>query len=184
MAFNAFVGGIEPGGLTNDFEVKILICFLLDNIQQPLSFDELNEILQNTGFVNYFEFAESISDLEKSGHVKLEKNEEGVAQYQLTEMGAVTAQTFEKTLPLTVREKTMEEAHHLVEASKCMNEVEVNYAPTSDGYVLHLVMKDIGTDLLDLKVFLPTEEECVLLKERLEQDPAQFYEKILLAMMG
>ena len=30
MAFNAFVGGIQPGGLTNDFEVKILICFLLD----------------------------------------------------------------------------------------------------------------------------------------------------------
>ena len=28
MAFNAFVGGIQPGGLTNDFEVKILICFL------------------------------------------------------------------------------------------------------------------------------------------------------------
>ena len=78
MAFNAFVGGIQPGGLTNDFEVKILICFLLDSLkknspgaalsdgEQPgLSFDELNEIFQETGLVNYFEFAESMSELEK-----------------------------------------------------------------------------------------------------------------------
>ena len=34
MAFNAFVGGIQPGGLTNDFEVKILICFLLEISEQ------------------------------------------------------------------------------------------------------------------------------------------------------
>ena len=34
MAFNAFVGGIQPGGLTNDFEVKILICFLLDSLKK------------------------------------------------------------------------------------------------------------------------------------------------------
>ena len=34
MAFNAFVGGIRPGGLTNDFEVKILICFLLDSLKR------------------------------------------------------------------------------------------------------------------------------------------------------
>lgn len=81
MAFNAFVGGIQPGGLTNDFEVKILICFLLDSLkknshgaalsdgEQPgLSFDELNEIFQETGLVNYFEFAESMSELEKTEH--------------------------------------------------------------------------------------------------------------------
>ena len=69
MSFNAFVGGIEPGGLTNDFEVKILICFLLKKIEQPLSFDQINEILQKTGFVNYFEFIGAISELQKTEHI-------------------------------------------------------------------------------------------------------------------
>ena len=31
MAYNAFVGGIAPGGLTSDLEVKLLICYLLDS---------------------------------------------------------------------------------------------------------------------------------------------------------
>ena len=57
MSYNAFVGGIQPGGLTNDFEVKILVCYLMDKLGTPMSFDQLNEILLGTGFVNYFEFA-------------------------------------------------------------------------------------------------------------------------------
>ena len=61
MSFNAFVGGVQPGGLTNDFEVKLLVCYLLDSLKQPLLFEQLGEIFQNTGLVNYFEFVEAVS---------------------------------------------------------------------------------------------------------------------------
>ncbi len=183
MSFNAFVGGIQPGGLTNSFEVKVLVCFLLDHIKQPLTFDELNEIFQNTGLVNYFEFAESMSDLEKTGHIRRETAQDGIEYFALTEVGSVTAQTFQKTLPLSVREKTMEVAYKLSEARKCMDEVQITYQPVADGYILNMVMKDIGSDLLDLKVFLPTEEECLRVKERIQQDPAQFYAQTMALLM-
>ena len=173
MAFNAFVGGIQPGGLTNDFEVKILICFLLDSLkknspgaalsdgEQPgLSFDELNEIFQETGLVNYFEFAESMSELEKTEHIRRQMTPDGEKEiFVITEVGSIT---FQKTLPLTVREKTLETARHLTEVQKCMDEVDVNYHPVSDGYILQLTIRDIGSDILNLNVFLPTEEECIL----------------------
>ena len=183
MSFNACVGGVQPGGLTNDFEVKILICYLLDNMEQPLSFDQLNEILQSTGLVNYFEFAESLSDLLKSGHLREETDDEGQQVYAITEVGSVTAQTFKKTLPLSVREKTIEAARHLAEVHKCMDEVEINYQSVPDGYILQMVMKDIGSDLLDMKVFLPTEEECLQVKERIESDPASLYANIVALLM-
>lgn len=50
MSFNAFVGGVQPGGLTNDFEVKLLVCYLLDSLKQPLLFEQLGEIFQNTAW--------------------------------------------------------------------------------------------------------------------------------------
>ena len=191
MAFNAFVGGIQPGGLTNDFEVKILICFLLDSLkknspgaalsdgEQPgLSFDELNEIFQETGLVNYFEFAESMSELEKTEHIRRQMTPDGGK-----EVGSITAQTFQKNLPLTVREKTLETARHLTEVQKCMDEVDVNYHPVSDGYILQLTIRDIGSDLLNLNVFLPTEEECILVKEHIQNDPAEVYSRILTALI-
>lgn len=197
MAFNAFVGGIQPGGLTNDFEVKILICFLLDSLkknspgaalsdgEQPgLSFDELNEIFQETGLVNYFEFAESMSELEKTEHICRQMTPDGEKEiFVITEVGSITAQTFQKTLPLTVREKTLEAARHLTEVQKCMDEVDVNYHPVSDGYILQLTIRDIGSDLLNLNVFLPTEEECILVKENIQNDPAEVYSRILTALI-
>ena len=197
MAFNAFVGGIQPGGLTNDFEVKILICFLLDSLkknspgaalsdgEQPgLSFDELNEIFQETGLVNYFEFAESMSELEKTEHIRRQMTPDGEKEiFVITEVGSITAQTFQKTLPLTVREKTLETARHLTEVQKCMDEVDVNYHPVSDGYILQLTIRDIGSDLLNLNVFLPTEEECTLVKENIQNDPAEVYSRILTALI-
>ncbi|WP_419169913.1 DUF4364 family protein [Negativibacillus massiliensis] len=197
MAFNAFVGGIQPGGLTNDFEVKILICFLLDSLkknspgaalsdgEQPgLSFDELNEIFQETGLVNYFEFAESMSELEKTEHIRRQMTPDGEKEiFVITEVGSITAQTFQKTLPLTVREKTLETARHLTEVQKCMDEVDVNYHPVSDGYILQLTIRDIGSDLLNLNVFLPTEEECILVKENIQNDPAEVYSRILTALI-
>ena len=192
MAFNAFVGGIQPGGLTNDFEVKILICFLLDSLkknspgatlsdgEQPgLSFDELNEIFQETGLVNYFEFAESMSELEKTEHIRRQMTPDGEKEiFVITEVGS-----FQKNLPLTVREKTLETARHLTEVQKCMDEVDVNYHPVSDGYILQLTIRDIGSDLLNLNVFLPTEEECILVKEHIQNDPAEVYSRILTALI-
>ena len=184
MNFNAFVGGVEPGGLTNDFEVKILICFLLDKISQPLSFDQINEILQETGFVNYFEFAESMSELQRTKHIAEMKNEEGQTLYAITEIGTATAQTFNKTLPLTVREKTMEAASDLVQMQKRLEEIEVRYHPVPDGYVLSVKMKDIGSDLMNLSVFLPSEEECIDIRERIYADPLLLYKTTLSVLLG
>lgn len=184
MNFNAFVGGIEPGGLTNDFEVKILICFLLKKIEQPLSFEQINEILQKTGFVNYFEFVEAISDLQKTEHVLPIADENGEEVFELTEIGSATAQTFHHTLPLTVREKTVEAARELIQMQKRLEETEVRYHAVEDGYVLTMKMKDIGSDLMDLSVFVPSEDECVEIRERIYADPLLLYKALLSVLMG
>ncbi len=184
MDFNAFVGGIEPGGLTNDFEVKILICFLLKKIEQPLSFDQINEILQKTGFVNYFEFVEAVSELQKTDHIRPVPNGEGAEVYELTEIGAATAQTFHHTLPLSVREKTVEAARELIQMQKKLEEIEVRYHAVSDGYILSMKMKDIGSDLMNLDVFIPTEDECIAIRERIYADPLLLYKALLAVMLG
>ena len=184
MNFNAFVGGIEPGGLTNDFEVKILICFLLKKIEQPLSFDQVNEILQKTGFVNYFEFVEAVSELQKTEHVLLTTDENGQEVFQLSEIGEAMAQTFHHTLPLTVREKTVESARELIQMQKQLEETEVRYHAVDDGYILTMKLKDIGSDLMDLSVFVPSEDECVEIRERIYADPLLLYKTVLSVMLG
>lgn len=184
MSFNAFIGGIEPGGLTDDLEVKILICFLLKKMEQPLTFDQINEVLQQTGFVNYFEFVEAISDLQHTEHIASSTNEDGEETFALTEIGAAMAQTFHNTLPLTVREKTVETAWQLIHRKKQMQDIEVGYHAIADGYLLTMKMKDIGSDLMDLKLFIPTEDECIELRENIYKDPLLLYKTMLAVLFG
>ena len=175
MSFNAFVGGVQPGGLTNDFEVKLLVCYLLDSLKQPLLFEQLGEIFQNTGLVNYFEF-------ERTGQLT-SSIQDGQQLLALTENGTVTAQTFYKTIPKSAREKALEEAKRLMEIQRCMDKVEITFAPATDGWTLRVVLRDIGSDLLDMSVFLPTEGECLRVKQQIESDPTSFYSRVLGLLM-
>ena len=53
--YDAFDEGIEPGGLRSRNEIKVLVCYLLKSIEQPISKQLINEILQENSLANYFE---------------------------------------------------------------------------------------------------------------------------------
>ena len=49
--------------LTDKFEIKIFILYLLKNIKEPLEFSTINDIVVQDGFVNYFDFAICFAEL-------------------------------------------------------------------------------------------------------------------------
>ena len=83
----AFTGGIRPGGLTKSYEVNILICYILAQVGEPMTFAQLADTTQRDQLVNYFEFAQAMSLLEKSGQLELRREEDGREVYALTGSG-------------------------------------------------------------------------------------------------
>ena len=111
MNYEVFTAGIESGGLTTDFEIRILVCWLFWKLKSPLSLTRLNILLQQKGLVNYFELTRSVSQLILSGHLSKQQTEDEEEDLlALSELGRQTAQTFENSLPLSVREKAMHSA--------------------------------------------------------------------------
>ena len=181
---NAFTAGIKPGGLTNDFEVKILICFLLDNMKDIITTSQLQEVVAESGFVNYFELAEAISELRASEHIICLKTQSGEEILTLSETGIKTSKAFSDTLPATVKEKTLELCQKKIQYKKRKDEIDVSYEKVSDGYQLKLSFKDIGTDLLNMKIFIPTEKQCAEIKEQIYRNPTIIYSGILSLLLG
>ena len=70
LEYDAFDEGIEPGGLRSRNEIKVLICYLLKSIDQPISKQLINEILQENGLANYFEINQAVIDLVKAGSLE------------------------------------------------------------------------------------------------------------------
>ena len=182
MESNIFTAGVTPGAPTNDFEIKFLICHLLHQAQEPVSFNQLATIFQKTGDVNYFEFSSLISEMLSQGHIR--PVDEGGMTYALTEHGREAAENFGKTVPPAVRERCEKELRRQLKLGRRMKENSVVIRQTQDGYTVTLEIPDIGTPLLTLTLFMPTREHCEQIKRRFLNDPLFFYKSVVATATG
>ena len=63
MSREAFTAGVKPGGLTNTTQIRILLCYLIRTVAQPLSRQELESALLEQQLVNYFGLAAGLAAL-------------------------------------------------------------------------------------------------------------------------
>ena len=94
MRQDAFTGGVDPGGLWNQNDIRILLCYILSSVNAPLSGQDLSEILQRKALANYFEAGDALAALEQRGNVV--RDEDGC--YRVTEAGREIAETLDATL--------------------------------------------------------------------------------------
>ena len=179
-----FTAGLRPGGLTEGREIRILICHILSEIGEPMSFDEMTEAILADGTANYFEFADALAELRETGCVVSFKTDSGINEYTVTETGKAAAKTLENDLPLSVREKSTESAKNILQRRRIEKENLVTITKTEDGYMIHIRVTDIGTDLMDLSLFMPTREQALAVKEKFLGDPAGAYMGVLQTLAG
>ncbi|MEG2175093.1 MAG: DUF4364 family protein [Oscillospiraceae bacterium] len=185
MDQDVFTAGIERGGLTTDYEVRMLICWLLYKIKSPVTLTQLNFALQQDGLVNYFALTRAVSQLLTSGHLVSTRQEpDHEPPMTVTDLGLRTAMTFEKNLPLTVRQKALSAARECLLRERLEKENHVSIEPTTDGWRIALTITDVSADLLSMSLYVPTRELCEAMKHRFLSDPTTLYRACLGALMG
>ena len=65
--FDAFSEGVEPGGLRNRMQIKVLITFMVSRIKEPIRDTMLIDALQTHGLANYFETTQALDELLENG---------------------------------------------------------------------------------------------------------------------
>ncbi len=179
-----FTAGISPGGLTAGREIRILVCHILSELGEPMSFDEMTEAILSDGTANYFEFADALAELRETGCIVSFKTESGINEYTVTEKGKAAAKTLENDLPLSVREKSAQSARNIIQRRRIEKENLVSISKTEDGYMIHVRVTDIGTDLMELSLFMPNIEQALAAKEKFLSDPAGTYMGVLKTLAG
>ena len=180
MENTVFTEGVRPGSVTTPEEVMVLISYILREAHQPVTFDQINEVLQRQSLVNYFEFVSATERLIKLGHVTCGENE----HYTLTSTGIQLADTFERQLPPAVRERAQLALDDVLTLLRRQRENKVRVEKVKDGYEITLTITDIGSDLMSLRLFLPTERECEQVRRRFLNDPAILYRGTLALLTG
>lgn len=181
MKQDAFTGGVDPGGLWNQNDIRILLCYILNSVNAPLSGQDLSEILQRKALANYFEAGDALASLEQRGNVV--RDADGC--YRVTKAGREIAETLDATLPLSVRDKALEAALTLLASARSQRENQVDIQPREGGFqVTCHISGGAGVELMAVSLYVPDRDQAELVKNRFYRDPEQVYKLLLSALTG
>ncbi len=183
MAYDAFAGGIEPGGLRTSSEIKLLVCYLLKSVDCGLTKGLILDIIQDNGLANYFETTNAIADLVSTGNLD-EAQQDGETVYHLTEKGSLIADTLSESLPRSVRDKSVRAALLLTTRMKMERENKVEFTPIGRGFQVDCHVSDGESDMMCISLRVPDMLQAKLIKRRFQEDPVLLYKGIIALLTG
>ena len=171
--------------LTDKFEIKIFILFLLKNIKEPLEFSMINDIVIQDGYVNYFDFAICFAELLESGQLLEQKRtEDSHPVYVITPAGEEAVSNVEMKLFTTVREKALRSALRLLAFYKTGNRISSNLEELPNGYMLSCKIEDKDKVLMNLQVFLTEKYYADKLRSNFDDRAENVYKGVLSLLSG
>lgn len=180
MANDAFTAGVKPGGLISVSEIRILLCYLIQNAPSPLSRAEIEQALLGEALVNYFELSNALATLSKDGLVEFDDD----ARYVLTQNGAVVADALMDDVPLTVRETALRASIQAQRFARKQAQHPVTINSYKNGYLLKGGIDDAGDTLLSLSLYLPSLASAELVKKNFIEHGSNIYLLVLAGVTG
>jgi len=179
--YDAFSAGVEPGGLRNRNEIKLLICFLARALDKPLTKNQLNIVMQEHGLANYFEVNQALGELLKSGNIttKFDGDEEYL---YLAERASSSVETLEEDLPKSVKEKALNSAVNLLTRERRERENNIEVEALENGYNVTFTLSDKGDLLMRLTIFAADIEQVNTIRKGFLDDPVRLYSGIIAAL--
>ena len=173
MENNASSAGVELGGLYNTAEIKILICYILNSIKQPVPATMLVNELHFAGLANGFEVSDAIASLAESDHIKsVDPSEE---TYVITEKGSVIAEELKTSISYTVKDRAFAVTVKML--SHIKNVKQTDFEVIRENGVPYIVcsVKDSELPLMSIKILLSDESQASAIKERFLENPSELY---------
>lgn len=177
---DAFTAGVEPGGLNNSQEIRILLCYMLDTVGQPMSRDDVTEIILDGGMANYFDTEDAIEEL-----IRLQHLVEADRKIATTVTGAQIGQSLKMRVPYTLRQRSVEAALTLLKRYEVQRDNKVDIRKLEDGgYAVTCTIQDRGRDLLSVTLRVADNLQAEQIREHFLADPSLLFRGNLAILTG
>jgi hypothetical protein len=176
MQQDAFTAGVQPDGLKNKSDIKVLVCFLISNCSQSLSRKDLTDIFLERGLANYFEANDAISSLIKNKNL-IENADDG--SLSITDSGKFIADTLYDGLPVTVREKSLDAMSKILNRRHISKLNKTHIDACDKGYNVTCSINDGTMETLKLTLYVPTYNYATLVRDRFLDDPETLYRAVM-----
>ena len=167
------------GFIHDKLDNKFLILYFMARVAAPVDFATLTGLTMCDDGIDYFVFAEAVSELVESGHLTLEDD-----LYAITEKGRENGAACESSLPYSVKRKC---SAHLVKLNGILRRnaqvrAEIEARPEG-GFTARMFLDDDGGNLFQLEFFCGSQEQAARLAENFKAEPERIYNEVLSALL-
>lgn len=175
--FDAFSEGVEPGGLRNRTQIKVLITFIVSRIKEPMKETMLIDALQTHGLANYFETTQALDELLENGNLV---SADGYVY--LTPKGALSVDELAMELPKSVKETALADAMKIQLLEKRESENTVDIKKTETGYLVTVKVIHKDEPMMELTIYAADSEQAEQLKHNFLKDPSHVYSTVVASL--
>lgn len=172
--FDAFSAGVEPGGLRNTTQIKLLITFIAGRLKEPISSDMMLEALQVHGLANYFEATQALDELLANGNISLAEG-----KLYITPKGKLSVAELSEDIPRSVKETALADAINLQLMEKREGENSVEIEPTQNGFNVTFKVIHKNNVLMALTVYAADLEQAQIIKHNFLKEPSRVYSTVI-----
>lgn len=179
--FDALTQGVGIGGIRSKYGVRILLCYILKNVNSAVSRKAFTEILTSTEIVNFFEINPALDALRENGLAVCEEKEDD-DYFTITPDGISVAEKLETDISLTAREKALTAAVKVVARERLKGTVDYKIDKSETGYCVTLTVVDNGEIMMQTKLFAADYLQAELVGENFMKNPQKLYSGIIDAL--
>jgi len=179
--YDAFSEGVEEGGLRSRAEIKALICYILRNLDQPLTNDQLSEIVLGKALANYFDVSQALSELATNGSVT-SAYRDGRECLLLSGEASLASDILERELPKAIREKAINAGVDILTRARRERETKIEIEPSGSGFRVTFTISDGSDILMRLSVYAADTQQAEHIKNNFLSDPVRIYSGIIAAL--
>ena len=156
MDNNAITAGVRVGGLTDRTEIKILLCYLLAELKQPITQNQLIECVCGQELVNYFEMQSALQHLLDNNFIKEDEN-----GFSIMPEGKDIARQLESVVSSTVKRYAYTMALNILQYEALKKQHKVTISPVEGGgYNLHCSIEDDDFTIFSIDILMPDEKSA------------------------
>lgn len=158
---------------------KLIILYMLNKVDFPLTTSQISEFILDEGYTTYFKLQEALAELAQSDLIRKEATHNRTL-YHLTETGAETIHFFNKNLPPAIRRDIDE--YLKAKQFDLKEEVSVKsdyYLGRDHEYEVRCRIEENGSNLIDLKLTVPTAQEAEAIANRWNAKSQEIYTLLL-----
>ena len=166
--------------------VKIFVLYLMQNINYPLDYVTLNDIVMQNDYVMYIDFAEAFHEMLDADLIEIcDHNESGDPLYLVTDKGRIVATELRSEILTSLLDKSLECALRYLDFKKRGIKISCKVEKREDGrYEVICIIKEKEDVIMQNSVVVDSLNRAQRMENNFRDHPEVVYKGVMALLSG